>query len=111
MSGEQDTAGQVTVSVPPGYGLNIREDYEESVQSLKMVGVGVAGGVWGWQAAAARSGCNCHETQSRSDATSAATTPPPPPPLDGSSQAGFLVPEFWVSARKDHRERNRVLQF
>ena len=47
VSGEQDTAGQVMVSVPPGYSLNIREDYEESVQSLKMVGVGVAGAVCG----------------------------------------------------------------
>ena len=42
VSGEQDTAGQATVSVPPG--LNVH--YEESVQSLKMVCVGVAGAGW-----------------------------------------------------------------
>ena len=44
VSGEQDTAGQLTVSVPPG--LNIWVHYEESVQSLKMVCVGVAGAGW-----------------------------------------------------------------
>ena len=46
VSGEQDTAGQLTVSVPPGYILNIWVHYEESVQSLKMVCVGVAGAGW-----------------------------------------------------------------
>ena len=46
VSGEQDTAGQLTVSVPSSYGLNIWVHYEESVQSLKMVGVGVAGAGW-----------------------------------------------------------------
>ena len=46
VSGEQDTAGQLTVSVPPGYILNIWVHYEESVQSLKMVGVCVAGAGW-----------------------------------------------------------------
>ena len=115
VSGEQDTAGQLTVSVPPGYILNIWVHYEEeSVQSFKD-GLCRCGWCWlGWcrQCRAGRQqrpGLGVTVTKPNQDLMlpllPPPPPPPPPPPLDGSSRADFLVPEFWVSARKNQREK------